>query len=105
MKYIANPVEVDAFVIKDVTGPDPSDPGQIWITLEGGDANPYVGSGIGCDAAMTVRYMPKAGDYLVRQSDGYLYLNPKEVFERKYSQAVTGSDGKDYPINTQNIPG
>jgi hypothetical protein len=30
---------------------------------------------------------PKSGDYLVRQEDGYEYLNPKEVFERKYSLA------------------
>ena len=29
--------------------------------------------------------MPVAGDYVVTQEDGYQYLNPKEVFERKYS--------------------
>jgi hypothetical protein len=33
---------------------------------------------------MTARMEPKVGDYWVIQSDGYVYLNPKEVFERKY---------------------
>src|ERR1700691_2146243 len=33
---------------------------------------------------MTARYAPKVGDYWVVQSDGYAYLNPAEVFERKY---------------------
>lgn len=40
--------------------------------------------------SMTSRYQPVVGDYLVIQEDGYEYLNPKEVFERKYSPvAVT----------------
>jgi hypothetical protein len=34
---------------------------------------------------MTARYTPKTDDYWVVQSDGYVYLNPKDVFERKYS--------------------
>lgn len=33
---------------------------------------------------MTARYFPEPGDYLVKQEDGYLYINPKAVFERKY---------------------
>ena len=33
---------------------------------------------------MVARYTPVAGDYWIVQSDGYEYLNPKEVFERKY---------------------
>lgn len=86
MKAQANPVIVDYFRITEVQGPDPTDPtGDIWITLEGGDENPYVGAGITCGRDMTARYVPKIGDYLVRQADGYLYLNPKDVFERKYS--------------------
>ena len=35
---------------------------------------------------MTARYQPKIGDYLVRAEDGYEYLNPANVFERKYSE-------------------
>jgi Protein of unknown function (DUF2829). len=34
--------------------------------------------------AMLARYTPVAGDYLVTQDDGYQYVNPKDVFERKY---------------------
>lgn len=37
-----------------------------------------------CDAAMLARYTPVEGDYLVVQEDGYVYINPKYVFERKY---------------------
>lgn len=33
---------------------------------------------------MLARYTPSPGDYIVIQEDGYTYLNPKEVFERKY---------------------
>lgn len=35
--------------------------------------------------AMLSRYTPMAGDYLVTQDDGYQYVNPKAVFERKYA--------------------
>lgn len=34
---------------------------------------------------MISRYIPQEGDYWVTQEDGYEYLNPKHVFERKYS--------------------
>lgn len=34
---------------------------------------------------MLARIKVRVGDYWVIQSDGYEYLNPKEVFERKYS--------------------
>lgn len=33
---------------------------------------------------MIARYEPVSGDYLVTQEDGYQYINPKAVFERKY---------------------
>jgi len=39
---------------------------------------------------MTARYFPIEGDYLVTQEDGYVYINPKEVFERKYSPLFVG---------------
>lgn len=32
----------------------------------------------------TARMFPRVGDYLVRQPDGYEYLNPKKVFEGKF---------------------
>lgn len=36
------------------------------------------------DKSMISRYIPQEGDYVVTQADGYVYLNPKQVFERKY---------------------
>lgn len=76
MKYVANPVEVDAFKIVSVGG----------VT---GNANLHVATEDGtnrqADGPMLARYIPKVGDYWVIQEDGYEYLNPKEVFERKYS--------------------
>lgn len=40
---------------------------------------------------MTARYAPVEGDYLVTQEDGYEYINPKDVFERKYSVGQASS--------------
>lgn len=37
-----------------------------------------------CDSAMTARMYPVIGDYIVLQPDGYMYLNPKKVFEDKF---------------------
>jgi hypothetical protein len=78
MKYIANPVEVEALIIIKV-GPVESD-GSMLVHTEGGI--PYR-----CTKGMIARYIPAEGDYLVRQSDDYIYLNPKDVFERKYRPA------------------
>lgn len=36
------------------------------------------------NAGMLARMTPQIGDYWVIQDDGYIYLNPKDVFERKY---------------------
>ena len=88
-KYIANPVEVDAFVIVDTNAwrsdRDRADSTQtvqtLWIKLEDGRMLDRSKLPLG---EMTARMWPKVGDYLVIQSDGYQYLNPKEVFERKY---------------------
>lgn len=80
MEYVANPVHVEAFVITSVSsgtiGPDRRG-GGVVITLEDGSKE-------FCDSGMIARYSPSEGDYLVIQEDGYKYLNPKEVFERKY---------------------
>lgn len=74
MKYIANPVEVTAYQITDL-GPTFAD--GSFIVMVGTLA--YAVS-----AEMAARYTPAPGDYYVIQSDGYAYLNPKDVFERKY---------------------
>ena len=78
MKYIANPVVVDAYVIEAVQE-------YAWPNSE---AKTYgitftLGSII-LERGMTARYAPKVGDYYVVQEDSYAYINPKEVLERKY---------------------
>jgi len=78
MKYVANPVEVNAEIVIEV-GPVLGD-GSIDLVLQGGEK-------FHATNGMTARYIPKEGDYVVTQADGYVYLNPKEVFERKYRAA------------------
>lgn len=76
MRYRANPVLVDASVIVSVgtvTGN-----GNLMVATEDGQSRQ-------ADAPMLARYSPVVGDYWVTQEDGYEYLNPKAVFERKYS--------------------
>ena len=80
MKYIGNPVEVEAEIIINV-GPILKD-GSVDLTLQGGKKVFHA------DKGMIARYIPTEGDYVVTQSDGYVYLNPKDVFERKYSAAA-----------------
>lgn len=77
MKYVARPVVVDAMTITAVA-PSTVESGAVACTLDGGPT-------VIADAAMCFRYTPKQGDYWVVQSDDYEYINPKEVFERKYA--------------------
>jgi hypothetical protein len=76
MQYKANPVLVDAFVINQINEIYKSE--DLLLTLEGGDE-------VVATKEMMSRYTPNVGDYWVIQADGYIYLNPKDVFERKYS--------------------
>jgi hypothetical protein len=76
MKYVANPVEVDAFRIK-----------AIW---QGRDFLLEDGQERSATPEMLARITPHVGDYWVVQSDGYEYLNPKDVFERKYRRDSLG---------------
>jgi hypothetical protein len=75
-KYQANPVIVDAFVITEVGTSD--DKGRRCLTLEDGQL-------VIATPDMLARMTPVAGDYWVIQSDNYVYLNPREIFLRKYS--------------------
>jgi hypothetical protein len=77
MRYIANPVEVDAFVIETVHPPENN--GKVMLDCSEGKR-------LFATPEMCSRMKPAAGDYFVIQSDGYAYLNPKEVFERKYTK-------------------
>lgn len=78
MKYIANPVEVDAFKILSVS--EPHADCTVNVALDNGESEVAT-------IEMMSRMKPQPDDYWVIQSDGYVYLNPKEVFERKYSPA------------------
>lgn len=76
MKYIANPVEVEAHKIVSASRAFAGEP--VHLALENGE-------NVTATPEMTSRMTPRAGDYWVIQADGYVYLNPKDVFERKYS--------------------
>lgn len=75
MKYEALPVVVDAEIIVGV-GP----------ILPNGGMHCALQNGVNATATkeMISRFIPQEGDYWVVQSDGYPYVNPKDVFERKY---------------------
>ena len=79
MKYQALPVIVDAFEIVSVQDMPEADPPLPRKVATNDGQNRLASSD------MQARYIPKVGDYWVIQSDGYEYLNPKEVFERKYA--------------------
>jgi len=82
MKYRANPVVVDAFRIETVgaTGPEGT-----RLRLQG---NPDYPETVTATPQMCARMTPAVCDYWVVQSDGYVYLNPREVFERKYKPII-----------------
>lgn len=75
MKYQANPIIVDAFKIVDTAD---NEDGTMQLQLDDGQS-------VKTNEGMTARMMPVSGDYWVIQPDGYIYLNPKAVFEKKYS--------------------
>lgn len=93
MKYQANPVTVEAHRITEVGPPligmlpETEENLQLHasrrLTLENG-------SKVTAGPAMLSRINVEPGDYWVIQEDGYTYLNPKTVFERKYSPMSTG---------------
>jgi hypothetical protein len=79
--HIANPVRVEAVLIVDVdiTGPIPDNGVDVIVSLADGTQKD-----IHLTGEMISRFVPSPGDYLVTQADGYQYVNPKSVFERKY---------------------
>jgi len=79
MKYQANPVIVDAFKVVSVQDMPQADP-PLPRKLATDDGKNRIAT-----SEMQSRYIPTEGDYWVIQDDGYEYLNPRQVFERKYS--------------------
>lgn len=78
--HVANPVRVIAHQIVDieVLQSELVKAVDVRVTLDNGTKT-------NISAEMRARYEPVIGDYLVEQEDGYLYVNPREVFERKYN--------------------
>ena len=75
-KYQANPIQIDASEIVGIGTAD--NDGNLPLALSDG-------TNFTATQPMLARYVPVVGDYVVTQDDGYVYLNPKNVFERKYS--------------------
>ena len=76
MKYQAKPVQVDAHIILSVSAVLPN--ASMHCATQDGENRT-------ASKEMTSRFIPSEGDYWVIQEDGYEYLNPKDVFERKYA--------------------
>jgi hypothetical protein len=83
MKYQENPVIVEAYRIVSTHHKIISNE-LVCIELENGKV-------VYPSHEMLARITPQIGDYLVIQEDGYQYLNPKDVFERKYSKVEENS--------------
>jgi 3-dehydroquinate synthase class II len=79
--HAANPVRVNARKISELTSFE--DGSGFLAEFDEGD-NVHITN------LMTARYEPVVGDYVVVQDDGYIYVNPKDVFERKYSPIAQG---------------
>lgn len=77
MIYQANPVTVEAHII--ISAGAILSNGSMQLALSDGTS-------IAVDKNMISRHIPNEGDYYVIQNDGYVYINPKDVFLRKYSQ-------------------
>jgi hypothetical protein len=74
--HVANPVHVNASPICNIG--EPNGAGQVLVVTEDGSHHVLT-------PEMLSRIAPQHDDYVVIQSDGYIYVNPKAVFERKYS--------------------
>ena len=74
--HIANPILVHAAVILAV-----ANEGTNSTRLDLDDGSKFT-----APPELTARYVPQAGDLLVTQEDGYQYVNPRDVFERKYRE-------------------
>ena len=87
MQYRANPVHIEAHRIVSV-GPEVIEQigvGTFTLPVMRRHLALENGENVHATAEMLSRMTPEAGDYWVIQEDGYTYLNPRAVFERKYS--------------------
>ncbi len=82
MKFTANPVEVTAFVIKEVS--EVREDGSVRLVLEDRTMKTM------CSDAAAI-YEPVIGDYFVILAPGIERVEPKAVFERKYCLSPRGA--------------
>ena len=93
MKYLANPVVVNAYQIVEVgerlahpkQGYDVATERSIFIPAGSLYLRLEENKSIWATPEQLSRINPAIGDYVVVQEDGYTYLNPRDVFQRKYS--------------------
>lgn len=91
-KILADPAIVDAYRITEVTREIIQEDGNeierfnLLFDEAGPDNVPHSAT-----EEMRARIEPQPGDYMVVQADGYAYLNPKDVFERKYAPLQEGA--------------
>jgi hypothetical protein len=83
--YEARPVRVTAYRVVAVLSQDGT---GTLLKLDNG-------SMVIATPQMTARMKPASGDYWVVQEDGYVYLNPAAVFERKYRPSTWPSPARD----------
>ena len=96
MKYQANPVIVDAVKIVDLGQPSSACGVYGFCHVATEDGQNRLGT-----PEIVSRMTPVPGDYWVIQSDGYEYLNPADVFQRKYSPVTeSGVDTEILPDGT-----
>jgi hypothetical protein len=93
-KYIGKPVEVQAFEIQVVGEPD-ADGNRLATCSE--DRTFTI------TPEMTSRITLEPGLFVVIQADGYMYLNPPDVFYRKYRPADLAVHG-DAPHDRPHVP-
>lgn len=75
-KYVARPVEVEAYVITDTFSAD--DGVNLNLVLDDGRI-------VRTEAGMLARYRPHAGDYYV-EKQGYASVEAKEEFENDFTK-------------------
>jgi hypothetical protein len=90
MKWRANPFVVDAHIIIEVSPVSPD--GTMTLHLQTGEL--FLAT-----KGMLARFTPSEGDYVVVQPGGYTYLNPKAVFEQKFTKCAELSEGSVRPYS------
>lgn len=106
MKFIGLPVEVDAFEILAVWKPEKTQVGGemlVYAKPEKVGPEQFTPKTFWLTREMLARYVPVIGDYVVVQADGYVYVNPRDVFLRKYRPEGVNPDGGTQSEGTQRL--